>query len=56
MIKDVSVTLAKANQALQTLEKYRTVLLEALADLTAMEFEDTVTLYDICVVIQKISF
>ena len=56
VIKDVSVTLAKANQALQTLEKYRTVLLEALADLTAMEFEDTVTLYDICVVIQKISF
>jgi len=53
VIKDVSVTLAKANQALQTLEKYRTVLLEALADLTAMEFEDTVTLYDICVVIQK---
>ncbi|MDD2430161.1 MAG: DNA integrity scanning diadenylate cyclase DisA [Firmicutes bacterium] len=53
VVKDVGVTLAKANQALQTLEKYRTVLLDALATLTMMEFDNTVTVLDVCLVIQK---
>jgi diadenylate cyclase len=53
VLKDVSVILTKANQAIQTLEKYRSVLDEALRSLSALEFEDLVTLSDVAIVIQK---
>lgn len=53
VLKDVGVILAKANQALQTLEKYRVVLLQALNTLTALEFDDATTLLDVAAVIQK---
>lgn len=44
--------LAKANQALQTLEKYRRYLDDALKTLNALEVEDKVTLGDVCLVVK----
>ncbi len=45
-IPDIGVTLAKANQAVQTLEKYRTVRDQYMTSLSALEFENLVTLGD----------
>ncbi|HQD39919.1 MAG: DNA integrity scanning protein DisA [Firmicutes bacterium] len=53
VLRDVGVVLAKANQALQTLERYKNVLERALTNLTAMEFEDLATLYDVATAIQR---
>ena len=53
IIRDIGVTLAKANQALQTLEKYRSVLDHALTNLSALEFEDLATLSDVATAIQR---
>lgn len=50
---DTGVILIKANQAIQTLEKYRSVLVKALADLTVLEFEDLVTVNDVVRVVQR---
>jgi diadenylate cyclase len=46
-LRDVTVVLAKANQALQTLQRYRAGLDEAMARLTLLEFEDAVTVGDV---------
>lgn len=53
ILRDVSVILAKANQALQTLEKYKSVMEQALINLSALEFEDLVTLSDVVTVVQR---
>lgn len=53
ILVDIRVLLAKANQAIMTLEKYRTVLDQALTDLGALEFEDLATLSDVATVIQR---
>ncbi|HBX22244.1 MAG TPA: DNA integrity scanning protein DisA [Desulfotomaculum sp.] len=53
VLKDLSVILTKANQALQTLEKYRSVLDRVMANLGILEFEDAVTLFDVTKVIQR---
>jgi diadenylate cyclase len=53
VLRDVGTILAKANQALQTLEKYKSVLDQALVNLSALEFEDLVTLTDVCTVVQR---
>ncbi len=53
VLEDIRVILAKANQAVQTLEKYRTVLDQALTNLSALEFEDLVTIADVVTVIQR---
>jgi diadenylate cyclase len=53
VLRDVGVILTKANQAIQTLEKYKSVLDQALINLSALEFEDLVTLYDVAMVIQR---
>ena len=50
-LKDISVILNSANQALQTLEKYKTVLMKGLSTLSALEFEDLVTLEDVAAVL-----
>src|SRR5690606_6116844 len=47
IMRDVGVILAKANQALPTLEKYRAVFQQSLTNLTALEFEELATLYDV---------
>ncbi|MHB8944978.1 MAG: DNA integrity scanning diadenylate cyclase DisA [Bacillota bacterium] len=53
VLKDVSVILAKANQAIQTMEKYHGILEAALANLSALELEDLVTLGDVATVVQR---
>lgn len=48
---DTTVILSRANQALQTLGKYRKVLQQGLINLNALEFEDLVTLLDVTQVV-----
>src|SRR5207237_2356011 len=47
ILEDIPVVLAKANQALATLEKYRSRLEQVSTRLTALEFEGGVTLHDV---------
>ncbi|MEG6587025.1 DNA integrity scanning diadenylate cyclase DisA [Dendrosporobacter sp. 1207_IL3150] len=47
ILKDITVILNRANQALQTFEKYQAVLKKGLTNLNALEFEDLVTLADV---------
>lgn len=47
ILEDIEVVLAKANQALQTLQRYRSRLDEVLDRLTVLEFDDVVTLADL---------
>ncbi|TDF91426.1 DNA integrity scanning diadenylate cyclase DisA [Paenibacillus piri] len=53
-LKDIGVILTKANQAIQTLERYKTVLDQALTNLGASEFEELVALHDVTNVIQRV--
>ena len=53
IMRDVGVILAKANQALSTLEKYRAVFQQSLTNLTALEFEELATLYDVTTCVQR---
>ncbi|MFZ5985611.1 MAG: DNA integrity scanning diadenylate cyclase DisA [Bacillota bacterium] len=53
ILRDTPTILTKANQALQTLEKYRSVLEAAINNLSVLEFEDIVTLDDVAFVIQR---
>lgn len=53
ILRDLNVILSKANQAIQTLEKYKAVLDQALINLSALEFEDQVTIYDVSTVMQR---
>lgn len=46
--------MTKANQAIQTLEKYKSVLDQSLTNLSAMEFEELVTMQEVTMVIQRI--
>lgn len=54
VLRDIGVILAKANQAIQTLEKYRAVLDQVILELSILEFEYNVTLYDVCKTIQRV--
>lgn len=53
ILEDITVVLAKANQALATLEKYRTRLDQVSTRLTALEFEGGVTLHDVLTLLQR---
>lgn len=53
VLRDIAVILTKANQALQTLEKYKSVLDQALTNLSALELEDLVTVMDVLLVVQR---
>jgi len=53
VLEDVEVVLAKANQALQTLERYRARFDEVASHLTVLEFENVATLRDVAVVVQR---
>ena len=53
VLTDIRVLLAKADQALQTLEKYRTRLDQVADNLTALEFEDAVSLHEVVSVLQR---
>jgi diadenylate cyclase len=53
MLEDIPVVLAKANQALATLDKYRSRLDQVSTRLTALEFEGGATLHDVLTVLQR---
>jgi diadenylate cyclase len=53
ILEDIPVVLAKANQALATLDKYRTRLDQVSTRLTALEFEGGATLHDALTVLQR---
>jgi diadenylate cyclase len=53
VLRDSNLILTKANQALQTLEKYRAVLDRTLNNLACLEFEDTVSVMDVALVMQR---
>ena len=53
ILEQIEVLLAKANQALQTLQRYRNRLDQTLDRLTELEFEDLVTLGDVTEVIGR---
>lgn len=52
-LEDIRIVNAKANQALQTLEKYKARLDQVSSNLSALEFEDLVTLIDVVTVVQR---
>lgn len=53
-LKDIGVILTKANQAIQTLEKYKVVLDQGITDLGALEFEQLVTFHEVTQVIHRV--
>src|SRR5438045_8559591 len=53
VLEHIPVVLAKANQALATLDKYRTRLDQVSTRLTALEFEGGATLHDVLTVLQR---
>lgn len=53
ILKDSSVILGKANQALQTLEKYFAVLDRVVSNLNMLEFQDLATLFDVLTAVQR---
>lgn len=52
-LQEVGHLLDRANQALQTLERYKVRLDDAITNLTAGEVEDVVTLRDVVAVVQR---
>ncbi|MFP4148447.1 MAG: DNA integrity scanning diadenylate cyclase DisA [Nitriliruptoraceae bacterium] len=53
LLEEVSALLVRANQALSTLERYRARLDEVTGQLTAREVEDTVTVRDAVLAVQR---
>lgn len=53
VIRDVGVLLAKATQAIGTLEKYKSVLDQSLHSLSVLEFEDLVSVGDVATTLQR---
>ena len=52
-LQEVGRLLERANQALQTLEHYKSRLDDAISNLTAVEIEDIATLRDVAIVVQR---
>jgi diadenylate cyclase len=52
-LKDIGVILTKANQAIQMLEKYKAVLERSIANLSILEFEESVTYNDFLLVLHR---
>lgn len=52
-LRDMGVILTKANQAVQTLEKYNVVLEQSVTNLSILEFEELVTYSDILQVLHR---
>ncbi|SDJ09693.1 DNA integrity scanning diadenylate cyclase DisA [Natribacillus halophilus] len=53
-LKEMGVILTKANQAIQTLEKYKAVLDQSITNLGALEFERLVTYQDVLQVLHRV--
>ena len=52
-LQDTGFLLTKANQAIQTLEKYKDILKQTLDNLSILEFEEAVTVFDVVKVLQR---
>lgn len=52
-LRDIAVILTKANQAIQTLEKYKVVLEQSITNLSILEFEESVTYNDFLLVLHR---
>ena len=53
ILDSISTLLNKSMQALNTLEKYVRALDQATTDLSTREFEDVVTIFDVCKTVQR---
>ncbi len=53
VMDSIPTLLNKAQQAIQTLEKYTTVLRQTMHELSVREFQDIVTIFDVCRTIQR---
>ncbi|MCP8618072.1 DNA integrity scanning diadenylate cyclase DisA [Salirhabdus salicampi] len=53
-LKEIGVILTKANQAIQTLEKYKNELDQTMTNLGALEFEQLVTYSDVSQVLHRV--
>lgn len=53
VLHDLSILLGKVNQALQTLERHKSVLDQSLVNLSALEFENLVTLEEVATALQR---
>ncbi len=53
VLHDLSILLGKVSQALKTLERHKSVLDQALLNLSALEFENLVTLEEVISVLQR---
>lgn len=53
VLRDSSLILARSNQALQTLQKYVSVLERVVNNLNILEFQDLATVFDVVTVIQR---
>lgn len=53
VLRESSIILSKANQAIQTLEKYVSVLERVINNLNLLEFQDLTTLFDVITAIQR---
>jgi len=56
IVRNISDIISQANQAIKTLERYREVLDKALTNLTIMEYDDLVTLYEVSAILQRFEF
>lgn len=54
VLEDSTTILSRANQALATLERYKSRLDEVSGTLSALEIEDLVTVRDVCAVVQRL--
>ncbi|GHI00523.1 DNA integrity scanning diadenylate cyclase DisA [Neobacillus kokaensis] len=52
-LKDIAVILTKANQAIQTLEKYKAVMEQTITNFSILEFEESVTYNDFLLVLHR---
>jgi diadenylate cyclase len=52
-LRNIPDIMSEANQAIKTLERYKSVLDKVLANLTLMEFDDIVTMYEVTTVLQR---
>ena len=53
VLRDSSIILGKANQAIQTLERYTAVLDRAISNLNLLELQDMATLFEVITCIQR---
>ena len=53
VMDSIPTLLNKSTQAIQTLEKYLNVLNQSMVDLSTREFQDMVTIFDVCRAVQR---